>query len=183
MISLNYELKSEDFLNLHLYYTSFSEDFIKQRLRTRYRTAALSAVVAIVMLIDSDTRWIGIFFAASAVVFYFVYPWWSRWFFRRMIKKQVDEKYKDRVPQNMNLVLRNDSIEVESSSGKQYYTMNDIEGIIETNDYFFIEVSDFLKVILPKQAISNIDEVKTIFEEYHKNYNLNFLSDLNWAWK
>lgn len=183
MLELDYELTESDVLNMQLYQISQNQEFNKQRKREKIRLIGLSFLFGIILFFDEGFRFFSYFFLGSAVLFFLIYPWWSEWFYKRTLRKEVISKYKDTFPYRLNLVLNDDTLETKTIKGHRAFNISDIKSIAENKNYFFIGTVDQLSIIIPKAQINDLSNIYKQIEYYTSHHNIQFISDLNWRWE
>lgn len=184
-ITLDYELTEDDFLNLQLYYISTDEAARKQRKKEKYRILGLSVLCGLILLFDGDYQLYSYFFLGSALLFFLIYPWWSAWFYKRMYKRQISETLKGSFPHATKLLLDTDVIDVDTKNGYSRFTIHDVKSITETGTYFFITMSQFITVIIPKNREDNTktEEIENLLRSYEADYKVPYDKNIDWKWK
>lgn len=184
-VTLEYELTADDFLNLQLYYASTDEAARKQRKKEKYRMLGLSVLCGLILLFEGDYRIYSYLFLGSALLFFLVYPWWSAWFYKRMYKRQIAETMKESFPHATKLLLDAGVIDVDTKNGYSRFTAYDVKSITETGAYFFITMSQFITVIIPKSRKDNTttEEVESLLKLYEADYKVPYNKNIDWKWK
>lgn len=180
---LRYLLSEEDYINCELYYTSKDNNFQKQRIKDKYRIIGLSLLCALILFFDGDYEIYAYYFLGSAVILFIIYPWWSKIFYKRMIKSRLTNKYKNSFPQNIGLTLYDKSIELRNSSYIQTFEIYTIKEIIEIQDYFFIQRSNVPPIIIPKKETPDIEPIRERLQQYKTDFNIAFINDEEYKWK
>lgn len=184
-ITLDYELTEDDFLNLQLYHISTDEAARKQRKKEKYRILGLSVFCGLILLFEGDYQLYSYFFLGSALLFFLIYPWWSAWFYKRMYKRQITETLKGSFPHTTKLLLDTDVIDVDTKNGYSRFTIHDVKSITETGTYFFITMSQFITVIIPKNREDNTktEEIENLLRSYEADYKVPYDKNIDWKWK
>lgn len=183
-LEIRYTLNENDFLNLQLYLASNDENFKKQRTKDKYRIVILSLLFGLILFFDSGYNLYSYYFLGSALVFLLIHPWWSKYFYKRIFKSRVIGSLKNSLPQTISLTLREESIDLINKENIRSFYIQDLQAIIEIQDYFFfMQVSDSPPIIVPKKEIANISIIYEQLEQYHKDFNIPFIKDLQYKWK
>jgi hypothetical protein len=183
--TLEYKLTADDFLNLQLYHVSTDEAARKQRKKEKYRILGLSVLCGLILLFEGDYQLYSYFFLGSALLFFLIYPWWSAWFYKRMYKRQIAETLKGSFPHTTKLLLDTDVIDVDTKNGYSRFTIHDVKSITETGTYFFITMSQFITVIIPKNRKDNTktEEIENLLRSYEADYKVPYDKNKDWKWK
>ncbi len=183
--TLEYKLTADDFLNLQLYHMSTDEAARKQRKKEKYRILGLSVLCGLILLFEGDYQLYSYFFLGSALLFFLIYPWWSAWFYKRMYKRQITETLKGSFPHTTKLLLDTDVIDVDTKNGYSRFTIHDVKSITETGTYFFITMSQFITVIIPKNREDNTktEEIENLLRSYEADYKVPYDKNIDWKWK
>lgn len=183
-LEIHYTLNENDFLNLQLYLASNDENFKKQRTKDKYRIVILSLLFGLILFFDSGYNLYSYYFLGSALVFLLIHPWWSKYFYKRIFKSKVIGPLKNSLPQTISLTLREESIDLINKENIRSFYIQDLQAIIEIQDYFFfMQASDSPPIIVPKKEIANISIIYEQLEQYHKDFNISFIKDLQYKWK
>lgn len=180
---LEYTINKNDYLNLQLYYISIDEAFNKRRKHERFRLSGFMLLFGLVSLMDNQLHHYSFILIPAAILFFFIYPWWSAWFYRRIYKRQMPEDIKKDFPYSIKLSLDEEVITYDSTIGKDSYQAKDISKIIEINEYFYLVIPQIIWIIIPKSEIPDIKMVQTQFESYESAYSIPFERNENWKWK
>jgi len=175
-----FNLTENDFLNFQLYYASTDEGTKKLRMKEKYRIIGLSVLCGIILFFDEDYRTFSYFFLGSSVLFLFVYPWWSAWFYKRIYRKQIAETFKGKFPYPMEVSMENDTIGIDSPKGNTSFKTSDIKTIIETKGYFFVMMNQLIYIIIPKIEKSDTENIRKQLGTYEINDQVPFIRNLEW---
>lgn len=182
-LQLHYILNEEDLLNLQLYHASKNENFKKQRIKDKYRIIGLSLLCGLILFLDGDYSFYSYYFLGSAFVFLLVYPWWSKWFYKRLLKSKVTNTYKSSFPQTIKLALHNKSIDLISKQQSYTFEIHNLHMVTEIKDYFFIQISNFPPIIIPKKEMPDTNLIQKQLEQYNIEFKVPFISDFEYEWK
>ncbi|MBK5721355.1 hypothetical protein JGH11_10770 [Dysgonomonas sp. Marseille-P4677] len=182
-LQIHYTLNEEDFLNLQLYHAFKNEDFKKQRIKDKYRIIGLSLLCGLILFFDGYFSIYSYYFLGSAVLFFIVHPWWSKWFYKRLLKSKVINANKDCFPQTTTLILQDKQIDLINNKNSHTFDIHNLLNIEEIQEYFFLQISNFPPIIIPKRQIPNINLIQKQLKQYNKNFDISFITDLEYRWK
>jgi len=183
ILHLQYSTIENDLINQQLYFLSQDENFTKQRKKEKYRIIALSIVCGGVLLIDQTFSFLPFYFFGSAILFFIIYPWWSKWFYKRIIKTRVINKQKDIFPQDTIITFGEDFINVTFNQIETSIPFSHFFRIIEIPDYFFILTSNYPIINIPKNQITDSKYASTYLKDYCESHGISFVADNNYKWK
>lgn len=102
-----------------------------------------------------------------------------------MYKRQISETLKGSFPHTTKLLLDTDVIDVDTKNGYSRFTIHDVKSITETGTYFFITMSQFITVIIPKNREDNTktEEIENLLRSYEADYKVPYDKNIDWKWK
>ena len=178
-MKINYKLTNSDFLEYQLFTSSKSELHKKRRRNNRF-------IGPIVMLlyglytIKKDGNFIGIIISGIlAVLWFLLYPIYSKSRYERHFKKHIKENYKNRINIPGEIDFDRNSINVKDVTSESKINGAELKELIETPNHFFIKMTTDLSLIIPKHSIDNKAEFKKNVTELGAEY----VDQLNWKWK
>lgn len=178
-MKINYKLTYQDFLEYQLYSSSKSELHRKKRFRSRIIIPILYIILGIYFANKDEGYLIGILFTVLGILWYVFYPLYSKWTYRRYIKKFVEENYKNRINKEVELDFDVSSVSAKDYTSESKINENEIKELIETRDHFFIKLDTDVSLIIPKHAIENKEEFKKRILDFGAVY----VDELKWEWK
>jgi len=178
-MNLNYKLTHNDFLEYQLYASSKS----KTQKRNRKIRQILTPVFILVYGLLSpknDENYITISVIALIAILYFVlYPLYSKWAYKRHFEKHINENYKNRINTPVEITFNENFINAKDFASESNINGNEIQKLVETKNHFFIKLTNDSSLVIPKHCIENIDEFKKIVTGFGATY----VDELNWKWK
>ncbi|WP_274184475.1 YcxB family protein [Flavivirga sp. 57AJ16] len=178
-MTINYKLTNSDFLEYQLYTSSKSETHKKRRRNSRVLVPILFLLYGF-YLTKRDENYIGILvFGITAILWFILYPLYSKWRYERHFKKHVEENYKNRINKPVEIEFNENSVNAKDFTSESKINGTELKELIETKNHFFIKLTTDLSLIVPKHSIENQMEFKKRVTELGAEY----VNELNWKWK
>ncbi len=181
MISLNYKLDKDDHLAYQLFVASKSERIIKKRKRATYRLPVIYLVLAGILLyagrIDA-----GLIFIMIALLWIIFYPIYERYRYVKHYKGHVADILSKQIDNEAHVELDIAEIKTKDESGEATMKIEKISEINETGTHFFIRFDPAMGLVLPKDKIANVDEIKDWIKTVKEKYQLRTTSEPEWKW-
>ncbi len=95
----------------------------------------------------------------------------------------IKENYKDRLGRTATLEFSNDYILAKDNGSESKVLTTEVEEIFEIPTTIFVRLKGGQSFILPKDKISNIDNVTTRLKELADYLKIKYERDDNWKWK
>lgn len=178
-MKFEYKLTAEDFLTYQLYSASQSPAIQKKRRNTRFLVPLLYIVLGGYSYIDGKSLIVGGSFIGVAFIWYFLYPFYSAWRYKRHFQRQIDTYYKDRVNINSELTIEKNRLIAKDETAESKVKVEELDSLIEINDYFFIQLKTGIALVLPLKVVQD----KTGLIKQFENMNVPYKSEKNWIWK
>ncbi|MEN2413074.1 hypothetical protein [Flavobacterium mesophilum] len=181
-MTISYQLSANDYLQHQLYTASKSEGIKKKRFKSRITIPLIYGAFIAFYLYSKDIQGAIIFFILAALWF-FLYPFWDK---RRYIKHYesfIKENYKERFKETVLIELSTDFILEKGRASRGIIATSEIEEINEISSSIFIKLKHGVSLILPKNAIENIDSLILFLKELANNLNVKYNIENNWEWK
>ncbi len=179
MLTATYEIDQNDILNYQLYHASMSKQIKKRRLISRILIPVLYGVIGLFFIVFSNYG-LGIIFIVSGVLWLIFFPIWERKRYINHFKGFLKENYKSMFNDTSTIRFDDDSIFIKGLDSESTFGNNQLERIDEITDYIFVKLKSGQTVVLPKNKISNIDEVRSYLLELTGKLNLSYEANLNW---
>ena len=178
-MQLNYQLTKSDFLEYQLYTSSKSKLHKKKRFRNRILVPIIYIVFALYSLINNKNYVTTITFIAISIIWFALYPKYSSCYYKKFLKKHVDENYKNRVNKPIELSFNDDFINIKDFTSESKINGSEIKELIETKDHFFLKLKTDLSLIVPKYGINNCSEfINTV-----TSLGAEHINELQWRFK
>lgn len=176
-MKLNIQLTFEDFLEYQLYSSSKSKNQNKNRLISRIIIPIIYLFISIFYFIDGGFK-TGIIFLLIAAIWYFLYPFYSSWHYKRHFRKHIEENYKNRINKIVEITIGENSLFTKENISESKISSNDLKSLIELKNHFFVKLSTDVSLIIPKKYIEN----QSKFKEILIGYGTEYVDETNWNW-
>ena len=178
-MNINYQLTNSDFLEYQLYTSSKSELHKKRRFRSRIIVPIIYLLFGLYLANKNQDYVIGIVFVVIAILWFLLYPMYSKWRYKRHFQKHVEENYKNRINKPVEIDIDENSVNAKDFTSESKINGTELKELIETKNHFFIKLTTDLSLIIPKHSIENQIEFKKRVTELGAKY----VDELNWEWK
>jgi hypothetical protein len=181
-MTLQYTLDENDFLTHQLYIASKSERIRKIRKRSRMIVSIAYAVMALLFYIQGKISLV-IIFLIIALCWFIINPFWERKKYVRHYKKFIAECYKIRIGRTATLTINNECFVTKDDGGESKIIATETEEIVEIPSLFLIRLKSGQSLLIPKNKISNADEVKETLIHLAGFLKINYKVEDNWKWR
>ena len=178
-MNVHYQLSNSDFLEHLLYTSSKSKMDNKKRFRTRIRIPVVYILLALFFYFKNENPTSAIIFSGIAVLWFFLYPTYSKWSYKKHLQKHVEVNYKNRINKPVEISFDQNSMFVKDFTSESRIDGTELKELIETKNHFFIKLTTDLSLIIPKSSIENQIEFKKDVIDLGAIY----VDELNWVWK
>ncbi len=180
MLVLKYHLTEEEYFDYNYYTTWASPEKKGYRIRYYLRVFLLYAAVAILFIIGSRSRQMGvdfIIFAVIAIVYFLLVPW--------LIKRSIGRRVKDilRQPENQHVlseaevILTDTGIIDKDEASESKYNWDAIVRKAETPFCYYLYTNSHHAIVIPRRAVRNAEEKKEL--ERLLNQHLSLTSEFS----
>lgn len=177
---LEYIADRNDYLQFQLFAASQSESTLKKIKKSRIVIAVIYAILSLILFLTEDTG-LAIIFMGIAISWYLYYPTYIRKRYKNQYEKYTDEYYHNRFGKSITIQFDDDYITCTDYSGEIKFKINEITGINEIADFYFIKFSSGTYLIISKGRISQNEELKVLLMQIASTLGIKF--DINLAWK
>jgi hypothetical protein len=177
-MKLEYRLFEEDFLAFQLFTVSKSERVMKKKRNAWILLTAGSFLVAL-LCYWSDNLVMTIYFGLVGAACGLFYPKYFKWRLQKHYKEYIRENYSKRFDEPTKMEITQDYILSESKTGEGKIKTSEIEGVNETQEHFFIQLSKGISLIVPKKEV----ESTTSLRDQFKSVGLPIRDEKDWGWK
>ncbi len=178
-MKLNYQLSNSDFLEYQLYTSSKTKMQNKKRFRTRIFIPLIYIGLALYFYLNSGNSVTAVIFSGVAVLWFFLYPTYSKWRYKKHFRKHVEENYKNRINKPAEISFNENSLTAKDLTSESKIDGTELKELIETKNHFFIKLATEVSVIIPKGSIENQIEFKKVVTDLGAIY----VDELDWVWK
>ncbi|WP_222927907.1 YcxB family protein [Polaribacter aestuariivivens] len=114
-----------------------------------------------------------------SVLWFLLYPIYSKWHYKNHFKKHVEENYKNRINKSVEIIFNEGYISAKDFTSESKISGSEIKELIETKKHFFLKLKTDISIIIPKHSINDNHRFKNIINDFGVKY----INELNWVWK
>lgn len=178
-----FSLEEADYLAHQLFVASTSKPSIQRRRKSWIMTTLAFGLFAYLMD-QSDNEFLRNYFLGATLLSMFLFPFFSRWRYRKHYKKQVGEHFSKSFGKKATVEFQAKHISTEDENDSESkISYSQVESINELPEHFLIRLDNGQSLILPKNKIEQLDQLKTDLHELGKKVRLELTDDTNWKWK
>lgn len=109
------------------------------------------------------------------------YPFFNRLNYVRHYKKFVRETYSTRFGKRYTLNFNKDFIGLADDAGEAKIMVQDVDEVFETIKHFFIKLKTNPSIIIPKNELESVDELRKELITVAGKAQAKFIYDSNWG--
>ncbi len=182
-MELKYSLTENDYLQQQLYLTSKSEQIKKQRRITKILVILLLVILGFFLYVNKNLLE-AYCCGTAAVIYFFLFPFYQKKFYQRVLKKYILENFKNRIGMVSGIIFKENILEVFTETiGKSEFNFSAFKNISEIKDYFFIAFKTGESLMIPKDKIEDAEKLRNKLKSIAENLKIDFISELDWKWK
>jgi hypothetical protein len=114
------------------------------------------------------------------VFFICLLPAFNKWSRKNQYRKFVRKTYKDNFGKLYTLSFNRDFIGLGDSSAESKIKLSEVDEVVETMKYFFVKLKTSASIIVPKEELKNVDELRKELISVAGKAHVKFLFDSNW---
>lgn len=181
---LHYYLEKNDHLIYQLYVASRSERIRKKRLRSKIMWPVLYWIMSIYFFWRASLS-MAIAFIILGALWFVLYPIWERWYYVKHYQGFIDEHFtaKNQAESEINLEFDEEYLFSSDISGEGKFLLSEVQEIVELKTLILIRLSSAFSIILSKEHIENIEEVKHYLQTLAARLNIPYQQEQDWQWK
>lgn len=180
-MTLQYPIDENDFLTHQLYIASQSERIKKKRKRSRLIVPVAYVLMALMFYFQGKPELMIIFFII-AMCWYVIYPSWERKKYERHYRQFISENYKIRIGRMAAISINNDCFMTKDDGGESKILTSETDEIVEIPSLILIRLKSGQSLIIPKNKIVNIDDVRFTLKVLAHLLKINYSVDDSWKW-
>jgi hypothetical protein len=182
IMKIDYSLDKADFLEYQLY-TASKSDTVRNTIRkSRFSVPIVYAILGL-LLLTFKMIVLGLIFFGLALGWYYLFPLYNRGRYVRYLNKYLDEYNKNKFDKPVTLTFSDDYIESSDFMSVSKFKVKEIAEVNEIEDYIFIKLTTSESFIIPKNKISNLDNLNERLMKIVSDLGINHNIDLNWKWR
>ncbi len=179
-IELVNSLSEDDFLTYQLYAASKSNQIKKSRKIGRILIPLMYFVVFILFIIT--TRYtLGIIILSIGILWFLIYPIYSKKRYLNYYKKFIQENYKNRIGIEGLISIENGFIITKDQTGDGKIKLSEVDAIVEIDTHIFIHLKQNISMIFKKNNDKN-DLINQFVKIIETENNIEKTIELNWKW-
>jgi hypothetical protein len=175
-------MEENDFLTFQLY-TASKTPRIK---RGRAKSWALTTFVFICLsflFFESHGPFLGYYFLVLSISSLILYPFYSRWKYRRHYLKYIRDTYKNKFGESFELEFARDTIRTKDRTGEIRINKSEIEEINEIKDFYFLRARTGTTLIISKNKLDDIGKIKNEIMAMIEDQGVRYNVELDWKWR
>lgn len=181
-MTIDYKIDENDFLTHQLFVASKSNRIKKKRQRSKIIVPLIYFSLGLLFLIQDKVSLTIIFFIIG-LLWFFIYPLWERRHYIKHYQGFIKENYKDRLGRFATLEFQNDYILAKDNGSESKVLTTELEEICEIPTTIYVRLKGGQSFILPKDKITDFDEVKAKLKELANHLKIKYNTDEKWEWK
>jgi len=175
-------LDESDYLTFQLYTASKTPRIRKARIRSWIGTTVSFACFAYIFY-GSDNNVLAVYFLVCAGLSLTLFPFYSRWRYKRHYLKYIRDTYKNRFGEKCDIEFDSDTIFTKDRTGEARINKSEIEEINEIRDYYFIKFRTGTNLIISKTKSDNIEKIKTEIKSLVDTMGIKHNIEPDWKWR
>ncbi|MES2848270.1 MAG: YcxB family protein [Bacteroidota bacterium] len=184
-MTLNYQLDRNDYLQHQLYTSSQSVWLKKENRKACLIYDGFSLGLSVAFYFVGQGKWgnyLTLYFIILTIIFLFFYPSMLKSSQLKNCERSVDEVYKNRFGQTVEIVFSDETIETKDKMCEAKLQLKNVEKIIEIPSHFYVKLLTGETLIVPKNGIHDIEMLRDNLKNLCQRLSVNFVSDLTWTW-
>lgn len=162
-MKLEYELDEQDYLDFQLFVASQSVSINKALIKGRFITVVVLLLLAIVFYFY-NAPFITAGLVGVSIVHFLIFPKHFRNSQKEYLRTHIREHYSNNFGVTSQIEISDESISDKTKMGEMIVFISGIDKIDETEKHFFVKIKAGLSMVIPKDKITNSDEVRAKFE-------------------
>lgn len=164
-MEITLRLNREDYINYYLWSAfKFGEFNTKKKKSTRQFLIAFTVLAAFFLFYGSYT--LGAIYLVAGILLFFFYPIRLKKLYVKHYNKYVDTKLVDHLNKEAKVVLNKEGIDTYDVSGEYHLHWTAIQSVYEVPNHFYLILNAAQGIIIPKAALSSVDEFVSILKEH-----------------
>lgn len=176
---MRYRITEVDYLKYHLYQALKSNDIQVNR-KLMLRIDPWIYIALSLYFFSKSNLFLSLFFFCLWGICFFFYPILDQKKWIRFYKKYVKKTYKNQINNFQEVEFCENHIEIQNISRKAKICITHVEKIIELQTIIFIQLKDGMSIILPKNEMNHLDDVKKFLQEWAEKFKIKYELDESW---
>lgn len=176
-MKIDYKIEEDDFLEFQLFTASKSEQIVKKMRNGRIISSLITASIGFYFY-WTDEMGMAVYLFILALALGLFYPKYLKWRYRKHYVKHIKEHYSNNFGQLTELDITEFGIASKDKTGEGNIKLAEVEEVNETQNHFFIKISNGMSIIIPKNILQDAEGLKAHFVKLGLNIN----EDYSWKW-
>lgn len=177
---LRFSLGEEDFLTFHMYSSGHSENQKRGRRRNRIVMAVFFGAASALLFSTRDIV-MGTVFAVLVVLWYLLYPFYTRWYHKRHFRRHIQENYKEKIGREGTVQLDDEGFRCIDVYEDERIKLSAVSELVELEGHFLIRFVQATSLILPRDRIGQ-PELGEFMREVSRRTGLQVKDDRKFKW-
>jgi hypothetical protein len=182
-MTINFSLNEADYLNFQLYIASISPRIKRTRMISKILIPLIYMAFALQSLFNDNNNALFILFGSVALIWFLVYPYIQRAYYKRHYKKSVMDNFSYNFGKKNELELENELIKVKNENSESKISTNEIAEIYETPTIIIIKLKGPSSIIIPNINSVEVLSLKEQLKQLVISLNIKYIEDLGWKWR
>ena len=177
-------LDENDYLTHQLYIASKTPRIKKARIRSWILTT-VACLSMTYLFFENGNDFLGFYFLIASVLSLALYPFYSRWRYKRHYQRFIADTYKNRFGEECSLEINEDVILTKDRTREAKINCSELEEINEIKEFFFLKLKTGGSIIISKvktdaQELVKLQEgLKELVNKKGIKHNM----ELDWKWR
>ena len=180
-MELEYKLTLEDFLIQQLFAASQSKRIRLNRLKGWLGNSIFCILLGVGLYFLRGMYYLVGFFGV-AIFWIGLYPFYSRWLYRKHYREHIEENYKNRIDHPYKVIIEKNQLRFSDSSSEERINSTEVKSIFEISTHYFVKFDNGSSLNVPKHSL-NACEVTDFINELCKVTGLEIEKKLDWKWR
>ena len=181
-MKINYQLTVEDYLKSQLYMASRSKQIKNRRMLTRIVWPLVFLAIGIYFAVESV--WVGAgIMAAIALIWFFINPLYSRYFYKNHFRKEIKEKYSENLGKDLSIEVRSSDLLLTAPQGQRVIKYTSITEINDLGSHYLIMFDIGTVAVLPIGREVGRNVWNDFIRQLVLKSNKSIYDKKDWVWK
>ena len=132
---------------------------------------------------SSHNEFLGNYFLVFSRLSLALYPFYSRWRYKRHYLKYIRDTYKNKFGESYELEFDKDTIWTKDKTGEMRINKSEIEEINEIRDFYFLKARTGSTLIISKNKSDDIEKIKNEIALMVERQGVKYNMELDWKWR
>ncbi len=181
-MTIDYKIEESDYLTHQLFIVSKSDRIRRKTQRSKILIPLIYVALGLLFLWQDNSS-LTILFIILGLLWYFIYPLWEQRYYINHYKGFIKENYKGNFGRTITLEWNNEYFLAKDKGCESKVLTSELEDICEIPTIIFVRLKGGQSFILPKDKITDFENVKTSLKALAEHLKINYNLDENWEWK